>query len=434
MSASMAMCLRSLGFDTNEDEVNKVMGARPMQGAAWEEALACAQHFGCRATLTVPATVRQLMSWTDQGLPVMIAWNPEGREWSHASAVYDVTEGLPAEIPDSCIVQGEGRGLYVWVADPNIPNPDKTTRIVHEDTFYAKWYEKWPKYLVRRPACAIEREVTAQGRQVVASTNDYDFTITGKGRDNPTAFEYKLMGVLRKMGVQQLRIYNNATRLAAEKTAAWKQFRLAPAASGDGIVEWSTRAKGRGEYAMVEHLVRLTEKHAQWDKYHGYSAEDALATWTKLTSRRDAPRLKDVPGYKPEDPRETRSRERLRRERTYDDQYRHDEMMRQEFGRHANEEDTIRARKRKPSQPVQQKKDRNAPMRVETPKSRDVHTEQQLRGDRPTGGRHQDKSQRGTGQKGKGKTQRHPKHRQQQSWRAASASRVADRFLNRDED
>lgn len=171
MAASMAMCLRSIGFDTDEDEVNKVMGARPMQGAAWEEALASAQHYGCRATLTVPATVNQLRNWTDQGIPVMIAWNPEGRDWSHASVVYDVTEGLPETIPSSCVVQGDQPGRYIWVADPNIPNPDKTTRIVHEDLFYSKWYEKWPKYLVRRPACAIDREVTPQGRQVVASTN-----------------------------------------------------------------------------------------------------------------------------------------------------------------------------------------------------------------------------------------------------------------------
>ena len=73
MSTSMMMCLQALGHDCTEDEVNKVMGARPMKGAAWEDALACAQHYGCRATLTVPATVRQLKAWTDQGIPVMIA-------------------------------------------------------------------------------------------------------------------------------------------------------------------------------------------------------------------------------------------------------------------------------------------------------------------------------------------------------------------------
>jgi len=100
----------------------------------------------------------------------MIAWNPEGREWSHASAVYDVTDGLPEVVP-SAIVQGEGPGLYVCVADPNIPHPEKTVRIVHEDLFYQKWYEKWPKYLVRRPAMAIEREITEDGRQVFANAS-----------------------------------------------------------------------------------------------------------------------------------------------------------------------------------------------------------------------------------------------------------------------
>lgn len=152
MAASAAMCFRALGYNTNEDEVNKVMGAAPMRGAAWENALACAQHYGCRATLVTPSTVRQLKQWTDQGIPVMIAWNPEGREWSHASVVFDVTD--------------DGT---VYVADPNIPDPDQTVRVVSKDDFYKRWYEKWPNYLVRRPALAIEREITPDGRQVMAS-------------------------------------------------------------------------------------------------------------------------------------------------------------------------------------------------------------------------------------------------------------------------
>jgi hypothetical protein len=150
--ASLAMCLRALGHDVTEDIVNKVMGAAPMKGARWEEVLAAAQHFGCRATLTMPSTVEQLKAWTDAGTPVMIAWNPEGRPWSHASAVFDVEE--------------REDGLYVHVADPNMPNPKKTVRVVAEDDFYGKWYEKTADYLVRRPAVAIEREITAEGHQV----------------------------------------------------------------------------------------------------------------------------------------------------------------------------------------------------------------------------------------------------------------------------
>ena len=149
MSTSMMMCLRALGHEVTEDEVNKVIGARPMQGASWEQALACAQHYGCRATLTMPSTVAQLKEWTDRGVPVMIAWNPEGRPWSHASVVFDVDD--------------EGN---VHVADPNIPDPDETIRIVPKVEFYGKWAEKWPSYQVRRPACAIEREITMDGQQV----------------------------------------------------------------------------------------------------------------------------------------------------------------------------------------------------------------------------------------------------------------------------
>ena len=153
MSASMAMCLRALGHEVTEDEVNRVMGARPMKGAAWEQALACAQHYGCRATLTMPATVEQLKTWTDAGIPIMIAWNPEGRDWSHASVVFDVDDKL-----------------NVYVADPNIPNPKETVRVVTEDDFYHKWFEKFPDYLVRRPAMAIEREITVAGQQIAPRT------------------------------------------------------------------------------------------------------------------------------------------------------------------------------------------------------------------------------------------------------------------------
>ena len=152
MSTSMAMCLNALGLKCNEDEVNEVMGARPMKGAAWESALACAQHYGCRATLTTPSTLKQVKSWTDAGNPVMIAWNPEGRPWSHASVIFDVDDDF-----------------NVYVADPNIPDPDETIRIVPKKDFYKMWYEKWPNYLVRRPALKLEREVSPDGRQVLAS-------------------------------------------------------------------------------------------------------------------------------------------------------------------------------------------------------------------------------------------------------------------------
>jgi hypothetical protein len=149
------MALNALGVKCSEEDVNKVIGAKPMKGARWEEVLACAQYFGCRATLTTPATLTQVKSWTDQGKPVLIAWNPEGRDWSHASLIFDVT--------------GEKGNYVVHIADPNIPNPDKTTREVSEDDFYAKWFEKWPDYLVRRPALMIDKEITPDGRQVMAS-------------------------------------------------------------------------------------------------------------------------------------------------------------------------------------------------------------------------------------------------------------------------
>lgn len=132
--------------------VNRVMGARPMAGASWEDAIASAQHYGMRVHLICPATLEQVKTWTDQGIPVMIAWNPEGRPWSHASVIFDVDQEHT-----------------VWVADPNIPDPSQTVRVVPKEEFYKKWSENRGDYLVRRTALAVMREITSEGKQVVAT-------------------------------------------------------------------------------------------------------------------------------------------------------------------------------------------------------------------------------------------------------------------------
>ena len=142
----MSIALGAHGISANEDTVNEVMGASPMRGASWEDALACSQYFGCRATLVSPCTLGQLKEWTAAGTPVLIAWNPEGRPWSHASLVFDVTD------------------KEVHIADPNIPDPNETVRVVLVEEFYKKWFENRGDYLVRRPAMAIEREITSEGK------------------------------------------------------------------------------------------------------------------------------------------------------------------------------------------------------------------------------------------------------------------------------
>ena len=258
MSTSMMMCLQALGHDITEDEVNRVMGARPMKGASWEQALAAAQHFGCRATLTMPSTVGQLREWTDQGIPIMIAWNPEGRDWSHASTVFDVTDDLPNPIPaNATVISGAAEGgSWVWVADPNLPNPEKTTRIVSENDFYSKWYEKWPDYLVRRPACAIEREISASGQQRMAASRaptppknlkrtaphgHYQVWMTRKGENHPYITDHPSIQVaLREAkkattlgGVEQVVVYDSLGN----------QFKVVKSASSRGGAKLATTVR-----------------------------------------------------------------------------------------------------------------------------------------------------------------------------------------------
>jgi hypothetical protein len=156
MSASLSACLRALGRDQTEADVNRIMGAGPLRGATWESLTGAAQYFGMRSTLVIPATLTQVKGWTDRGIPVVIAYNPEGRPWSHASVIYDVT--------------GEGEDTMIHVMDPNIPDPDRHVRIYKKADFYRIWSEKvGDSIIIRRPACAIEWEITPEGRQVMAS-------------------------------------------------------------------------------------------------------------------------------------------------------------------------------------------------------------------------------------------------------------------------
>jgi len=148
------MCLKALGFPDPEcqiDRVNEVLGAMPLRGASWDQVAGAASHFGCRATLIIPCTLNKVREWTDKGTPVIIAWNL-GNDWGHASVIYHVTDS------------------EVEIADPNCPDPEQTVRVLTHAEFYEKWWEKSSQgYKIRRPAMAIEREITPDGRQVMAS-------------------------------------------------------------------------------------------------------------------------------------------------------------------------------------------------------------------------------------------------------------------------
>lgn len=139
MATSMMMCLRAHGIECSEKEVGKVMGVKPMEGASWDDAIVCAQHYGCRVTLVCPSSISQLREWTQAGTPVIIGWNPEGRPWSHASVVLDVK-----------------RDGTVVVADPNMPDPDEMVREVPKSEFYQQWEDgDDPQTMVRRSAMAV---------------------------------------------------------------------------------------------------------------------------------------------------------------------------------------------------------------------------------------------------------------------------------------
>lgn len=140
------MALRALGMDVSEDAVNDVLGALPRRGASWTQLIEAAGHFGFRVTLVAPATIELLKSWTDRGLPVIIGWNPQRRDWWHASVVFDVDD--------------HGR---VWIADPNDVDPERTVRVLTREEFLPVWTDRLPDGTIVRPAAMLEREVDANG-------------------------------------------------------------------------------------------------------------------------------------------------------------------------------------------------------------------------------------------------------------------------------
>lgn len=155
-AASISACLQAHGKTQSEEDVNKVLNASPFRGASWEGILATLQYFGMRGSLVVPCTVAMLKKATDNGYPILIAWNPRNRPWSHASVVFDVT--------------GEPGSYLIHVMDPNLADPSKSVMVLSEEDFYSKWYEKVSEeILVRRPGCIVEREVSKEGRQMIAS-------------------------------------------------------------------------------------------------------------------------------------------------------------------------------------------------------------------------------------------------------------------------
>ena len=278
VAASTSMALAALGLrDCDEDSVNRVLGAAPLKGASWEQVLATAQHYGVRATLTVPATLSQVKAWTDAGKPVLIGWNPEGREWSHASVIFDV-QPCPTH------------GFMVHVADPNCPDPEQTVRIVPKSEFYAKWYEKFPNYLVRRPALMLEREVTPEGRQVMANMKnrspvlvDAPFTVPVSEAPMSTKQAKSPVPVTQKKDTNAVRgpgiAYRNPVVQQAV-TRGWgagsHQNRTQDVAKG---VSRKEKHKGRGDEYMQDHSAKF-EEGVSVDPTKNMSEADA-AEWKK---------------------------------------------------------------------------------------------------------------------------------------------------------
>ena len=237
MAASVAACCMAFGKNVDENIVNKVLGASAMRGARWEEALATFQYFGLRGHLIVPATLPMIKSFTDAGLPVMIAWNPEGRPWSHASVVYDVTD------------------TEVYVMDPNCPDPMETTRVCTHAEFHGKWYEKFSdSLLIRRPCLVVTQEVSVTGEPLPhLETGDAVFgegprLVTAGNKDRQRSRDMK-----KNLAPGQMSKYEKSDQEKINDRARWLEMKKSPQPSGYG------RHKSDKDY-------NRNPKHTNWSE------------------------------------------------------------------------------------------------------------------------------------------------------------------------
>lgn len=218
MAASVAACCQVFGKNVDENLVNKVLGASAMRGARWEEALATFQYFGLRGHLIVPGTLPMIKEFTDSGLPVMIAWNPEGRPWSHASVVYDVTD------------------TEVYIMDPNCPDATATTRVCTHAEFSSKWVEKFSdSLLIRRPCLVVTREVSESGAALpYLETEEVVFGEPSRAVMAGKKERQQSKDMKKNLAPKQMSKHEKSDQQKIEDRARWLKMKETPQPSGYG--------------------------------------------------------------------------------------------------------------------------------------------------------------------------------------------------------
>jgi hypothetical protein len=262
MTTSVSMCLQALGHPhADEDTVNKTLGAMPMRGACWEQALACCNHYGFRSTLIVPATLPQLKQYTDQGFPIIIAYNPEGKDWSHASVIFDIDDEL-----------------NVHIADPNMADPDETVRVMSKSDFYKVWSEPYNGYTIRRPAMVIQPEISSDGRQLLASYfNKGDKQMSKKASDLG-----KLSEELSMLSEQMIMSKKKPKKSQPTTKKEEKKLTFTPKPprneAARALAENRSRGDGSGAHKNKQDFARGKRRNPKHKNRREYSLQQPLST------------------------------------------------------------------------------------------------------------------------------------------------------------
>ena len=266
MTASVSMCLQALGHpNADEDTVNKTLGALPMRGACWEQALACCNHYGFRSTLIVPATLPLLKQYTDQGFPIVIAYNPEGKDWSHASVIFDIDDDL-----------------NVHIADPNMADPDDTVRVMSKGAFYKVWNEPYNGYTIRRPAMIIQPEISSDGHQLLASYFKKSTIVQGETTMSKNASDLgKLSEELSLMSEQMIMGKKKPKKSQPTNTKEKKKLVFTPERGRNEIARDvavnRSKGDGSGAHKNKQDFARGKERNPKHKNQREYS-QQSLST------------------------------------------------------------------------------------------------------------------------------------------------------------
>lgn len=141
--ASLKMVLAYHGIERTEAELAKLCGTDPYLGTSGEDIKRAAESLGLNVEIKNNSTFKDIQSWLDKKVPVIVNWFTRGR-----------TDYSEEEVPDGHLSVVVGLDdEYIYIQDPEIGKLRKIAR----DDFMKVWFDfageyinSWDEMIVRQ--------------------------------------------------------------------------------------------------------------------------------------------------------------------------------------------------------------------------------------------------------------------------------------------